>query len=68
MTEEVGVVTGDLTLVTELHPGRAVRLVVQYKDAEEWYVVTGGTCQLTDPADLDAVHHLAVGLLNRPEG
>lgn len=67
MTDEVGVVTGDLTLRTELKDGE-VTLRVQYKDADEWYVVTGGRSKLADPTDLDAVHCIAVGLLNRPEG
>jgi hypothetical protein len=67
MTDEVGVVTGDLTLRTELTDGDAV-LSVQYKDADEWYAVTGGRAKLADPADLEAVHAIAVGLLHRPEG
>ncbi|HEX5595408.1 MAG TPA: hypothetical protein VFX61_05195 [Micromonosporaceae bacterium] len=67
MTDEVGVITGELTLRTELAAGQ-VTLWVQYKDADEWYVVTGGRTRLADPADLDAVHTIAVGLLNRPEG
>ncbi|MCO1596825.1 hypothetical protein M8C17_16845 [Micromonospora sp. RHAY321] len=67
MTDEVGVVTGDLTLRTEYADGR-VTLRVQYKDADEWYVVTGGTVGLADPAGLDAVHGIAVALLHRPEG
>jgi hypothetical protein len=68
MTDEVGVVTGDLTLRTELEASKATTLRVQYKDAEEWYTVTGGHCQLAAAEDLDAVHGLAVGLLNRPKG
>lgn len=67
MTDEVGVVTGDLTLRTELAAGE-VTLRVQYKDADEWYVVTGGRASLADPADLAAVHAIAVGLLHRPDG
>ncbi|GAB3796257.1 hypothetical protein [Micromonospora zhanjiangensis] len=67
MTDEVGVVTGELTLRTEYADGR-VTLRVQYKDADEWYAVTGGSAPLTDPAALDAVHTIAVGLLNRPDG
>jgi len=67
MTDEVGVVTGDLTLRTELTGGTVV-LKVQYKDAAEWYAVTGGKAGLKDPADLDAVHAIALALLNRPEG
>jgi hypothetical protein len=67
MTDEVGVVTGELTLRTELS-GDEVRLRVQYKDAEEWYTVGGVKAKLADPADIDAVHAVAVGLLHRPEG
>lgn len=68
MTDEVGVVTGELTLRTELGPGNDVVLRVQYKDADEWYTVTGGKASLADPKDLDAVHQIALGLLNRPNG
>ncbi|WP_229400796.1 hypothetical protein [Micromonospora okii] len=67
MTDEVGVVTGELTLRTEYADGR-VTLRVQYREADEWYVVTGGSAPLADPAGLDAVHAIAVGLLDRPEG
>jgi hypothetical protein len=67
MTDDVGVITGDLTLRTEFAAGRVV-VHVQYKDADEWYTVAGGKAKLHDPVDLDAVHSIAVGLLNRPEG
>ena len=67
MTDDVGVITGDLTLRTE-HADGKVRLRVQYFEAEEWYDVTGGTADLADPAGLEAVHKIAVGLLHRPEG
>ncbi|MER7891949.1 hypothetical protein ABTX15_19205 [Micromonospora sp. NPDC094482] len=67
MTDEVGVVTGELTLRAEWADGRVI-LRVQYKDADEWYTVTGGSAALPDPAGLDAVHGIAVGLLHRPEG
>jgi hypothetical protein len=67
MTDEVGVVTGELTLRTEV-AGDKVTLRVQYKDAAEWYTVTGGKASVKDPADAKAVHDVAVGLLNRPEG
>ena len=67
MTDEVGVITGDLTVRTEYAGGR-VTVRVQYKDADEWYAVTGGSAPLSDEADLEAVHTLVVGLLNRPSG
>ncbi|MEV4351925.1 hypothetical protein AB0J83_46320 [Actinoplanes sp. NPDC049596] len=67
MTDEVGVVTGDLTLRTELTgPDAVVR--VQYKDADEWYTVTGAKATLKDPADAEALHIVVSGILNRPEG
>ena len=66
MTDEVGVITGELTLRSEISRG-TVTLWVQYKDADEWYAVTNGAVALKDPADLDAVHTLAVALLHRPE-
>ncbi|HLV57640.1 MAG TPA: hypothetical protein VKY81_02005 [Natronosporangium sp.] len=68
MTDEVGVVTGELTLRTERFPDGEVVVRVQYRDAAEWYTVTGGRTRLVDPADLDAVHAVAVGLLDRPHG
>ncbi|WP_370321116.1 hypothetical protein [Actinoplanes sp. ATCC 53533] len=67
MTDEVGVITGDLTLRTELSGDQAT-VRVQYQQADEWYAVTGAKATLKDPADLDAVHAIAVGILNRPEG
>jgi hypothetical protein len=67
MTDEVGVITGDLTLRTAFADG-TVTVHVQYKDADEWYVVTGGKAPLKDEADLDAVHAIVVGILNRPDG
>src|SRR4029434_2884503 len=39
MTDEVGVVTGEWTLRSEL-AGGTVTLRAQYKDADEWYAVT----------------------------
>ncbi|MCM4077446.1 hypothetical protein [Paractinoplanes hotanensis] len=67
MTDEVGVVTGDLTLRTEVD-GFDVTVRVQYKDADEWYTVTGAKAPVQDPRDADAIHAVAVGILNRPEG
>jgi hypothetical protein len=67
MTDEVGVITGELTLATELWRGAAL-VRVQYKGAAEWYTVTGSRCALADPKDVAAVHQIAVGLLNRPDG
>lgn len=67
MTDEVGVITGDLTLRTDYADGQAV-VQVQYREADEWYAVTGAKAPVKDPADIAAVHAVAVGILNRPEG
>jgi len=67
MTVEVGVITGDLTLRTDLSDG-AVTVKVQYKGADEWYTVQGAKAHLASPEDLEAVHTIAVALLNRPNG
>ena len=68
MTDEVGVITGELTLRTEVDDQLRAVLSVQYKDADEWYAVTGGHATLADARDLEAVHAIAVGLLHRPAG
>ncbi|XVS64280.1 hypothetical protein ACQPYE_39575 [Actinosynnema sp. CA-299493] len=67
MTDEVGVVTGDLELRTTLDGGE-LRATVRYEGAEEWYAITGASCELADPADHEAVHAVLLGVLNRPEG
>ncbi|GHJ46514.1 hypothetical protein Cs7R123_38560 [Catellatospora sp. TT07R-123] len=68
MTDEVGVVTGELTLASELGTDGAARLRVQYLGAGEWYTVTGATVPVSGGDCLPALHAQAVGILNRPEG
>ena len=68
MTDEVGVVTGDLTVRTEVSKRGDVVVQVQYKDAAEWYTITGARAHLADPRDVDAIHTVVTGILNRPEG
>ena len=68
MTEEVGVVTGELELRTVSTSDGVVTAKVRYAGAAEWYRLRGGQCKLTDPADHAAVHSLLVGVLNRPSG
>ncbi|MDO0929702.1 hypothetical protein QQY24_31750 [Streptomyces sp. TG1A-8] len=55
MTDEVGIVTGDLTVATTLQPGGRAALTVQYADAEDWYHLTGSPAPLP-PAGLAALH------------
>lgn len=68
MTEEVGVVTGDLELRTTMDGSGVVTAKVRYAGAEEWYRVRGASCRLVDERDHAAVHSLLVGVLNRPSG
>jgi hypothetical protein len=67
MTDEAGVVTGELTLRSELADGKYV-LRVQYKDSDEWYTVTGTQVALPEKRGLNAMHAQAVALLHRPDG
>ncbi|MEU3314974.1 hypothetical protein ACGFY6_12170 [Streptomyces sp. NPDC048387] len=55
MTDEVGVITGPLTLRTTGGPDGTVRFAVQYTDADEWYTLTGSPVEGGDPYAL----HLA---------
>ena len=64
MTDEVGAVTGDLTLRTELADDGTVTQRVQYVGADEWYTVTGGRTSL-DGRTLDEIHKEAVAQLGR---
>jgi hypothetical protein len=68
MTVEVGVVTGELTLRTEITDAGSVTLRVQYKDAAEWYEVAGGRATLPTPVTqpvAEAVHQVVLGVLTR---
>ncbi|MFE9560086.1 hypothetical protein ACFYM0_03140 [Streptomyces sp. NPDC006487] len=59
MTDEVGVVTGDVTLTTEAGPHDTVRVRVQYTGAQEWYTLTGSPASLP-PHGLAAFHERVV--------
>ncbi len=63
MTDEVGVVTGELTLATEVTEDGQATLRVQYLDADEWYTVTGGRYRLADRARGKELHDAALALL-----
>ncbi|MEW2066596.1 hypothetical protein [Streptomyces sp. NPDC007346] len=61
MTDEVGVVTGELTVSTALRPDGRAGVAVQYTGAEEWYALSGSPVPLP-PAGLEALHR---GILDR---
>ncbi len=66
MTEDVGVVTGDLELRTVSTGDGMIRAEVRYAGAEEWYRLRGGSCALSEDADHGAVHALLAGVLDWP--
>ncbi|MFE0178890.1 hypothetical protein ACFWZ2_41955 [Streptomyces sp. NPDC059002] len=56
MTDEVGVITGELTVATTLRPDGRAAIAIQYTGADEWYTLTGSPVLLS-PAGLNALHH-----------
>jgi hypothetical protein len=54
MTDDVGVITGDLTVRTTLLPDGRAAVAVQYTDADEWYTLTGSP--LPWPGELATLH------------
>ena len=57
MTDEVGVITGDLTVATSLQPDGRAGVAVQYTDADEWYTLTGSPAPLPHPVGLRQLHY-----------
>ncbi|MFD7165407.1 hypothetical protein [Streptomyces violascens] len=41
MTDDVGVITGDLTIQTARRSDNLVHVAIQYTGADEWYTLTG---------------------------
>jgi|AntDryMetagUQ255_1029468.scaffolds.fasta_scaffold00272_3 hypothetical protein len=69
MTDEVGVITGELELRTACAGDGSVAVHVRYAGALEWYVVTGTAgLRLHDARDHEPLHALLAGVLHRPEG
>jgi len=59
MTDEVGVLTGDLTVHTTWIHGEA-QITVQSTGAEEWHTLHGSPVAALDEATGRAVHQAAV--------
>ncbi|AHI01954.1 hypothetical protein ACLLO4_01030 [Kutzneria viridogrisea] len=68
MTDDVGVITGDLELRTEAGEDGLVSVYVRYEEADEWYRLRGASCVVHDPRDHRALHMALLGVLNRPAG
>ncbi|MFH8888130.1 hypothetical protein [Streptomyces sp. NPDC017949] len=67
MTDEVGVITGELTLATEDDGAGRATLTVQYTGAWEWYTLTGSPVPLPE-AGLAALHEEALALIRAGGG
>ncbi|KNE82510.1 MULTISPECIES: hypothetical protein [Streptomyces] len=67
MTDEVGVVTGDLTVLTSRRPDGLADIRIQYTGAEEWYSLTGSPAPLP-PGGLDALHADVLRRIRHGEG
>ncbi|MFD9568817.1 hypothetical protein ACFWBI_03120 [Streptomyces sp. NPDC059982] len=65
MTDEVGVITGPLTLRTTAGPDGEVGFEVQYTDADEWYTLTGSPVAHGDP---QALHRAALAAIRAGGG
>jgi hypothetical protein len=63
MTDDVGVITGELTLRTDVADTGEASLAIQYLGADEWYAVANGRYQLDDPALGQVLHDAAVAHL-----
>ncbi|MFJ2217782.1 hypothetical protein ACIQVO_36830 [Streptomyces sp. NPDC101062] len=56
MTDEVGVITGDLTLTTSARPDGQADVRVQYTGAEEWYTLAGSPTPIPPGEGLRGLH------------
>lgn len=66
MTEEVGVISGELELRTSCDEEGNLSLRITYVGAEEWYTLPGKGYRLHDVRDHEVVHRLLVSVLERP--
>ncbi|MGE6204673.1 hypothetical protein [Guptibacillus hwajinpoensis] len=65
MTEEVGVISGELELVTSCDEEGDLTLRITYVGAEQWYTLPGKEYRLHDVRDHEVIHHLLVSVLER---
>jgi hypothetical protein len=66
MTDEVGVISGELELRTTCSDDGRLTLAIRYVGAEEWYTLPGKNYRLHDPRDHEVVHRMLVAVLKRP--
>lgn len=65
MTEEVGVISGELELKTTCQADGTLELAITYVGATEWYTLPGKAYTLHDVRDHEVVHRLLVNVLER---
>ncbi|MFJ7280988.1 hypothetical protein [Kitasatospora sp. NPDC098663] len=68
MTEEVGCVTGELTVATTAFPGRQTWVTVQYRGADEWYTPTGTPTPLPAGESLARYHERVLDAVHTGRG
>jgi hypothetical protein len=66
LTNEVGVISGELELLTTLAEDGGLRLAIRYAGAAEWYTLKGSGYRLHDVRDHPVVHELLINVLSRP--
>ncbi|MFE7358699.1 hypothetical protein ACFU8Q_37850 [Streptomyces sp. NPDC057543] len=67
MTDEVGVITGELTVATSLLPEGRASIAIQYTDADEWYTLTGSPAPVP-PEGMAALHEQVLDRVRRDGG
>lgn len=65
MTKEVGVISGELELLTTCDDRGALTLAITYAGAAEWYTLPGEDYYLNDPSDHAVVHRMLATVLER---
>nr|WP_019070619.1 hypothetical protein [Streptomyces hokutonensis] len=67
MTDDVGAITGDLTVRTVRRTDHLVAVTVQYTGADEWYALTGSPVAVPDGA-LESFHSAVLAAVERGGG
>ena len=65
MTNEVGVISGELELRTTCNEDGGLSLEITYVGAAEWYTLPGDDYILHDLRDHEVVHRMLVTVLER---
>lgn len=62
MTDDVGVITGELTIATSDNGNNTADIDIQYTGADEWYTLTGSPAPIP-PDGLAALHATIVATI-----